>query len=177
VVKNPSAPWHPWLPISIATAGGVGFLPLMPGTFGSIVGAMLFVGFSCLSLGVHLPLVLALSLVGIWASDHAEVVFEQHDDGRIVIDEVVGQLLTLTPLIPLCGLGLQVFGGMDVFYSLVVTGFVAFRVLDVWKPGVVRWAERNISGGAGVMADDLLAGALGALLLAVPVGMALYGAG
>jgi phosphatidylglycerophosphatase A len=44
-----------------------------------------------------------------------------------------------------------------------VTGFVTFRVLDIWKPGPVRWAERRFGGGLGVMLDDLVAGALGAL--------------
>jgi phosphatidylglycerophosphatase A len=46
-----------------------------------------------------------------------------------------------------------------------VTGFVAFRVFDIWKPGPVRWAERRFSGGAGVMLDDVVAGAFAALLL------------
>lgn len=175
LVNSPTAPWPAWLPIGIATAGGVGFLPLMPGTYGAVVGVGLFVALSGFGLFVHLGLTVVLSLLGVWASDQSERFFEKHDDGRIVIDEVVGQLLTLTPLIPLREVGLRVFWGVDVFSSLVVTGFVAFRVLDVWKPGVVRWAEKNISGGAGVMADDLLAGALGAILLAVPAGVALYG--
>jgi phosphatidylglycerophosphatase A len=49
-----------------------------------------------------------------------------------------------------------------------VTGFVTFRVLDIWKPGPVGWAERHFEGGAGVVADDVVAGALGALLMAAP---------
>ncbi|MFP6622883.1 MAG: phosphatidylglycerophosphatase A, partial [Myxococcota bacterium] len=49
----------------------------------------------------------------------------------------------------------------------VVTGFVVFRVLDIWKPGPVRWAEQRFEGGLGVMADDLLAGVIGGLLLTV----------
>lgn len=147
VVERPPTPWFS---IAVATGGGVGFLPLAPGTWGSIVGVLLFLGFSWLGVLVYLPLILLLSLLGVWASDQAEFFFQKHDDGRIVIDEVVGQLLTLTPLIPLRppgDLGLQNSGGFGVFYALVVTGFVAFRVLDMWKPGVVRWADKNVSGG------------------------------
>ena len=48
-----------------------------------------------------------------------------------------------------------------------MTGFVVFRVLDIWKPGPVRWAEQRFEGGLGVMADDLLAGVIGGLLLTV----------
>ena len=46
-----------------------------------------------------------------------------------------------------------------------MTGFVTFRVLDIWKPGPVGWAERRFAGGMGVMADDVVAGALGAVLI------------
>jgi phosphatidylglycerophosphatase A len=86
----------------------------------------------------------------------------REDDQRIVIDEVVGQWLALAPLLWLPGwrFGLDAAGLVP-----LVTGFVAFRVLDVWKPGPVGWAERRFSGGLGVMLDDLVAGALGALAL------------
>jgi phosphatidylglycerophosphatase A len=172
--------------LAIATGAGVGFLPLAPGTFGSLLGVLLFFPLSKLGLPVYVVLLVLLSLLGIWASSRAEEHFDRPDDGRIVIDEVVGQLITLTPLIPLSlfsvtlgdlGIGNPGNGdsgtalpaGLDVFSLLVVTGFVAFRLFDIWKPGMVGWAERKLSGGLGVMADDLLAGGLGAVLLAVPV--------
>ncbi len=85
--------------------------------------------------------------------------FGRADDGRIVIDEVVGQLLALAPL-----LALPLVERTN--WRALVTGFVAFRVLDIWKPGPVRWAERRFSGGTGVMMDDVVAGALAALALA-----------
>ncbi len=53
------------------------------------------------------------------------------------------------------------------FFFEVVTGFVLFRLFDVWKPGAVRWAERRFEGGLGVMADDLVAGLYAALCLAI----------
>jgi phosphatidylglycerophosphatase A len=112
--------------------------------------------------------VAVLCVVGIWASGEAERSFGRKDDGRIVIDEVVGQLIALAPLLAYLGPGSS-------FFSLaigVVTGFVLFRLFDVWKPGAVRWAERHFDGGLGVMADDLVAGAYAAGALVVLVSAA-----
>lgn len=95
-----------------------------------------------------------MTALGIWAADVAERAYGRKDDGRIVIDEVAGQLLTLLPLIP---------AGRAWSPGWLVTGFVAFRVLDVWKPGPVRWLQDNLRGGAGVVLDDVMAGAIGAV--------------
>ncbi len=151
---------------------------MAPGTFGSLFGVLVFGLVAPLGLAPYIACVLVVSLIGVWASDRAEEIFRRPDDGRIVIDEVAGQLLTLAPLVPLCapGSGTQTFGGVDLFFSLLVTGFVVFRVFDIWKPGMIRWAEENVAGGVGVMADDLLAGAVGALVLgAVAAGMIALG--
>ncbi len=169
--------------------GGLGYFPRAPGTVGSLFGALLFVGvaFAARALGVG-PLavsssagpialglvyslgVLMLFMVGVWASGRAELDFGHHDDGRIVIDEVVGQLITLSPLLffglasPSSG-RVQAPGDFLPFFFWVVTGFVLFRLFDVWKPGAVRWAEHRFEGGLGVMADDVVAGIHGGTLL------------
>ena len=122
--------------------------------------------------GVHLGLVLLVSGVGWWASGCCERAFGRQDDGRIVIDEVAGQLLALTPVLALGavarGAGVAwLASGAPVWWWLVVTAFVAFRVFDIAKPGPVRWAERRFEGGLGVMADDLVAGGLAALAMIV----------
>lgn len=111
-------------------------------------------------LGSSLLLVTWVGLLGlgIWSADAAERVFARKDDGRIVIDEVVGQWLTLLPLVPL---------GRATAWPWVVTGFVLFRCFDIAKPGPVRWAERRFAGGMGVMMDDVVAGAFGAIVLIV----------
>jgi len=168
-----------WL---VGTVGGVGLAPIAPGTFGSAVAVPIFVLFSplCLpadptgsslgslagsSLGSSLAglLILGVSWVallalGIWAGDRLEPVFGRSDDGRIVVDEVVGQLLAYAPLL---------FPLPRTDFPALVTGFVLFRLFDVWKPGPVRWAERRFKGGLGVMMDDVVAGALAACVLAV----------
>ena len=104
---------------------------------------------------------LGLGFLGVWASDAAERVFARKDDGRIVIDEVVGQLLTLAPLAFLSPASARRSPGW------LLAGFLLFRLLDIVKPPPVRWAERSFPGGAGVMLDDIFAGALGAVLLGV----------
>jgi phosphatidylglycerophosphatase A len=142
------------LVVAVATGAGTGFAPVVPGTFGSALGLAIFVLFSPVGPGLYLLSWAALLALGVWAADRAERMYGK-DDGRIVIDEVVGQLLTLVPLL--------VWGPASL--TALVTAFVTFRLLDIWKPGPVGWAERRFAGGMGVMADDVLAGAIGAVLI------------
>jgi phosphatidylglycerophosphatase A len=105
-----------------------------------------------------------LTAAGIRAAEHAGQHFGCEDDGRIVVDEVAGQWLTLAPLLVVPGAALSA--------PWVVTGFVLFRVFDIWKPGPVRWAERRFPGGLGVMLDDIVAGVLGGVVLSGALGLA-----
>jgi len=114
-----------------------------------------------------MALVVAVSLLGVWAAGASESFFGCSDDGRIVIDEVAGQLLTLTPLFALSPAGRS--GAF--FFSMLVTGFVVFRLFDVLKPWPVDWAERSFKGGWGVMADDLVAGLLGGIVVWCAMGL------
>ncbi len=146
------------LALAVATAGGVGFIPVAPGTWGSVVGVAAFIALAGLS-----PLLFAVTwcgvlALGVWSAAWAERFLGRHDDGRIVIDEVAGQMLALSPLF---------FFRPGSITPGLVTGFVAFRVFDIWKPGPVRWAERRFRGGVGVMADDVVAGGLAAGVLAL----------
>jgi len=151
-------------------------VPGAPGTVGAAVAALLFWPLSAAGWGVFGTALVVCTLAGVWASDRCEALLGRPDDGRIVIDEVAGQWLTLLPLVPLRELPLgrvdflpiaRIANG-DVLFALVVTGFVLFRVFDIRKPGPVRWAERRFRGGVGVMADDIVAGVLGAVVLTVP---------
>ena len=144
----------------IATGAGVGYAPVAPATFGSALGLVLYLLLAGLGPWLYAITLLALLSVGIWAADEAERVFRSKDDGRIVIDEIVGQLLALAPLVAF---------GMAAGPGWLVTGFVAFRWLDIWKTRPARWAERSFEGGAGVMLDDVVAGLFAA---AVVVGAA-----
>ncbi len=136
----------------LATWFGVGFLPVAPGSWGALTAL------PCAALLVWLGgpvLVLAagaaLFVLGIWAAEAYMQTVQVHDPSAIVIDEVVGQwvALALLPLDP-------------VLYAL---GFVLFRVLDVLKPWPANFIDRAVTGGFGVMLDDVVAGAYAAAAL------------
>ena len=134
------------LAVFIATAGGAGFMPKAPGTAGSLVGAVLYVAMTSVGAGAYFPhAILLLLFVGTLAAQRVET-FWGHDSQRIVIDEVVGQM------IPFC-----LSGAARLPWSFVFAGFVLFRLFDITKPFPIRRLER-FPGGAGVMADDVGAG-------------------
>jgi phosphatidylglycerophosphatase A len=151
----------------------VGLAPVAPGTAGSALAVSIFVLLSLLEpgvAGVALGLgAAALFAAGVWAGGQLVAASGVEDDQRIVIDEVVGQLVALAPLLAWPGFSLRAGAGG---WLAVVTGFVAFRVFDVWKPGPVRVADERIRGGLGVMLDDLAAGVLGAALLVAGLALA-----
>ena len=142
----------------VATAGGVGYAPVAPGTAGAGVGAALYWILAPNGAAIVAGTAIALLAAGIYAADIAERVYERRDDGRIVIDEVVGQLIALAPA--------ALWSANPRSPLWLAIGFLAFRLFDIWKPGPVRWAERNFAGGAGVMFDDVLAGLLAAACVA-----------
>jgi phosphatidylglycerophosphatase A len=148
------------LVLLIATAGGAGYAPVAPGTWGSAVGVALYLALAGLGVPGYCAVVVALLGLGIWASSEAERLFSRHDDGRIVIDEVVGQLVALAPLAALAPAGSLRSA------PLLAAAFLAFRLFDVWKPGPVGWAERRFARGTGVMLDDVAAGLLAAAAVA-----------
>jgi len=144
----------------IATAFGAGYSPFAPGTAGSAVGVVVVVGLSLLRLPpIRASVVLALGAVflfavGVWAAGQAEDYFGRTDPGQVVIDEVVGQMLTFL-LLPRAS------------YAWLGAGFLLFRIFDILKPFPARRAER-IPRGWGIMVDDVVAGlyAMAALTLA-----------
>ncbi len=89
--------------------------------------------------------------LSIWIANDAEKILNKKDPGSIVIDEIAGMAVTL--------IGLP----FNVFY--VTSGFIIFRVLDITKPLPIRYIEKRISGGAGVVLDDIAAGAIANVIL------------
>jgi phosphatidylglycerophosphatase A len=162
--------------LGVATCG-VGLLPLAPGTWGSAVGVLLYAallaGFDraraaaalsypaaseqTLQVAFTSALLLVIFLVcmaGTWAATRCEKLLKRKDPGAVVIDEVAGQLITF----------LFVPGGARGW--LMLAGFVAFRLFDTWKPYPINRLEA-LESGLGVMADDVLAGAYAATLVAL----------
>jgi phosphatidylglycerophosphatase A len=136
-----------WAAVAVATAGGAGFAPAAPGTAGSVVGVLIYLLFEGLSLGAYYPhAIIFFFVVGIWASSRVEHLWG-HDSQRIVIDEVVGQMITF-------GMAAGRYR-LPAFY--IFLGFGLFRLFDIVKPFPIRRLER-FKGGFGVVADDVGAG-------------------
>jgi phosphatidylglycerophosphatase A len=137
----------------LATGCFVGNLSFAPGTFGSILG--LFPCYFLSKIGILLSLFLSITFVfcAIWIAHEAEKILKIKDPGCIVIDEIAGMILTLI--------------GLPFNIITVVSGFVLFRALDIWKPYPIRFFEKNLSGGAGIVMDDVAAGILSNLVLRI----------
>jgi phosphatidylglycerophosphatase A len=139
------------LGVFIATCAHVGYVPVAPGTFGSAVGLLVYyVVRRQGSAGVEVGVLAAVTVIGLWSATEAEHHFGGIDPGPVVIDEVVGMLMTLA-LHPVNIAG-------------AIIGFLIFRVLDVVKPWPARRLE-HLPGGFGVVLDDLMAGVYGNLLV------------
>jgi len=139
------------LGLFIATCGYIGFAPVAPGTVGSAAGVAVFYLIRGVEAAWAQPLLIAvLFAAGVWAASIAEQALGGTDPGPVVIDEVVGMLITLLWL-PVTPLG-------------AFAGFLVFRVLDVVKPWPSRQFE-SLHGGLGIMADDAMAAVYGHLLM------------
>jgi phosphatidylglycerophosphatase A len=153
----PRAATNP-LAMRLATAFGLGYAPVAPGTAGSLVAVVFFVpilfrGESVFAQSAYLFVLVALALVGLWSVEKALPHWGSADPQPIVIDEVLGQWLTYGSLVlaqvlnPAAGAG----------WKYLLVGFILFRALDVMKPFPIRRSER-LPGAAGVLLDDVLAG-------------------
>ena len=135
----------------IATGGRSGYLPGAPGTWGSLVGVCCWLVLRWLPTPWYWTAIAILFLIGIFAAGAAEKIVDQGDPSLVVVDEIVGQLITLagTPLHP----------------PLIGAGFILFRIFDISKPFPVNWLDGHLHGGAGIMLDDVAAGLFGLLAM------------
>ena len=135
----------------LATGFWVGNIPFAPGTFGSLIGLLLCFFLS----GIELPLAIVFAVLFIFFSigiaHAAEKIVRRKDPGCIVIDEIAGMLVSLI--------------GLPFNLITVAVGFIVFRILDILKPFPIRTLDKRISGGAGVVADDVVAGIFANCLL------------
>jgi len=139
------------LSVFVASVGYVGFFPFAPGTAGSLAALALFAFIRWIGVPmVELGAIVAVFAIGVWAASGTETALGRKDPGIVVIDEVLGMLITLA-LLPVSIPG-------------VIVGFLLFRVLDVIKPYPAAQLE-HLHGGLGIMADDAVAGLYSYLVL------------
>lgn len=144
----------PWFHVILSTGFGAGFVPIAPGTAGALVALGLWwAGYKFLPVDVlfwiTLITTIIVTIVGAWTSNIMEKYFfwGGEDPRTVVIDEFIG--VWIPALVAPCG---------ENTWILAVLGFVAFRVIDIFKPLGCRWVDKNVKGGWGVMLDDALAG-------------------
>ena len=142
-----SGGWKDTAILTVSSGLGTGYAPFASGTFGSLPGLLIayLMGKSTGLGGIwYTSVIIVLFNIGIYVSGRAEEIYGQKDSGRIVIDEVVGMLITLY-LMP----------ATPVFF---IAGFFLFRFFDVLKPFPARRIDQKMGGGLGVMLDDVAAG-------------------
>ncbi|MBY8258517.1 phosphatidylglycerophosphatase A [Vibrio fluvialis] len=147
-------PWH-----LLATGFGSGLSPVVPGTMGTLASVPFYLLLAQLPLTLYIVVVIAASLIGIKICQVTSDDMQVHDHGSIVWDEFAGFWITML-IVPV--LQLPVFE-----WKWLLAGFVLFRFFDMVKPWPIGWLDKRVQGGLGIMLDDLVAGVMSALALAL----------
>ncbi|HEX9778150.1 MAG TPA: phosphatidylglycerophosphatase A [Geopsychrobacteraceae bacterium] len=155
---QPGGPFR-FLVLALASNGGLGYAPFAPGTVGTLAGIPCFFLMARLPWPLAMLTLIALLVLSFWVSDLAGRIYAVADDGRIVIDELVGYLVTVA-LLPFS-------------WQTALLGFFWFRLFDIVKPPPASWFDKKMKNGVGVVLDDVVAGmyAAGAVRLC----LALFG--
>lgn len=139
-------------PIHLLAFGfGAGLAPKAPGTVGTVVAVLIYLLLPAMPLIVYAVLIALSFFFGIWICGKTAEDLGVHDHGGIVWDEFVGYWITM-------------FMAPSGFVW-VLLGFVLFRLLDIFKPWPIKWADKELTGGLGIMLDDALAGIMAALCI------------
>lgn len=137
----------------VATFFGSGLSPVAPGTMGSLATLPVIWLISFAGPLFHMGFIVFLFPIGLWAAEMYERTSGRHDSKEIVIDEVLGMLITMVWL--------------PMTWQAMLLGFVLFRVLDILKPFPIGLIDKKVQGGLGVIADDVVAGILANIALQV----------
>lgn len=146
----------------IAFGFGAGLAPVAPGTFGTLAGLPFWLAFMHLPLPYYLLALALLFAFGCWVCGESARLLGVHDYGGIVFDEIVGLLVACLPLL--------VFTPPHGWLWLTVA-FALFRFFDIRKPWPIRWLDRRVEGGFGIMVDDVVAGVYAALCMLIALAL------
>ncbi len=144
----------------LAFGFGSGLAKKAPGTFGTLAAVPVYWLFAQTNSLIYSILTIIVTVVGVWLCDSAAKKLAEHDFGGIVWDEIAGYLITL----------------WFVSYSVqaMLWGFVLFRFFDILKPWPIRWIDKQVGGGLGIMLDDVLAAVFAGGLLLLAQHLALF---
>jgi phosphatidylglycerophosphatase A len=135
----------------IAFGFGTGALPIAPGTFGTLIAIPFYLAFRSLPLAVYITLVVLITIGSMWLCERVSREINTHDHQGMCLDEIVGYLVTMT--------------GAPHGIIWIILGFILFRIFDIWKPWPIDFVDRRVSGGFGMILDDVLAGIYSILIL------------
>ncbi len=137
----------------IAFGFGSGLMPIAPGTFGTLAAIPIYLMMVGLSWPCYLCLTLIAFIMGVFVCDKVTSELGVQDYSGIVWDEVVGFIITMFMA--------------PVGIIWVAVGFGLFRLFDIWKPQPIRWVDKHVQGGIGIMVDDVLAGILALAIMQI----------
>ena len=137
--------------IIFSTWWGTGYSPVASGTVGTLAAIPLYLILAGLPIPYYLLSLISLTIFSCWVSGRAEAIFNEKDSGKIVIDEVVGYLVTMT--------------GVSLTLPAMILGFFLFRFFDIVKVPPANIIDRRLKNGFGVVMDDVVAGIYACLLL------------
>lgn len=139
-------------PIHLLAFGfGSGLAPFAPGTMGTLLAVPIYFYLLPKDLFSYLMVCVVTFIVGIWICDKTSSDLGVHDHSGIVWDEFVGYFVTMIAM------------PVSLFWAML--GFGLFRLFDIWKPWPINWLDKKVTGGLGIMVDDLLAGIYAAVTL------------
>ena len=137
----------------LATGFGVGYSPVAPGTLGTLIAIPVYYFLSAIPSPLYEITLIGFFFLSVWISENAEIFFGKKDDQRIVIDEMMGFLITML--------------WVPKATHFIVIGFFLFRFFDILKPFPIRHLEKKFKGGFGVVLDDVMAGIYGNIILQI----------
>jgi phosphatidylglycerophosphatase A len=137
----------------LATGFGVGYSPVAPGTLGTLVAIPVYYFLSEIPSPLYEITLIGFFFLSVWISENAEIFFGKKDDQRIVIDEIIGFLITML--------------WIPKTTRFIIIGFILFRFFDILKPIPIRRIERKFKGGFGVVLDDVVAGVYANIILQI----------
>jgi phosphatidylglycerophosphatase A len=135
----------------LATGFGIGYSPVAPGTLGTLVAIPIYYFLSDIPSPLYEITLIGFFFLSVWISENAQIFFGKKDDQRIVIDEIVGFLITML--------------WVPKTFPFIIIGFFLFRFFDILKPFPIRRLERKLKGGFGVVLDDVMAGVYANIVL------------
>lgn len=135
----------------LAFGFGSGCAPKAPGTFGTLMGVLVYCMLPEMPTVLYLLLIVLSFIVGVYLCDKASEALGVHDHGGIVWDEFVGLWITMI--------------AAPEGWQWLVLGFCLFRLFDIWKPQPIKFLDQKVHGGFGIMLDDVVAGLYALIVL------------